>query len=214
MSNRVKELREKEGLTLSDFAARVGVNYTTVCKWESSGNLPRTKAVRICQEFGCDLNWILGNEGKRAPAALNGIGQRLQEIRGYYGWTLAKMAKKLGVTADAVSKWERLGNIPPRRLRPIAEKCNVNYEWLATGKGKMFASEEASPKLGTPKDMAVMYGFDHGTAAAIERYVKLPEPQRRAFAETLAYIMLDKPMSAADDSDNERLQEIITRKPR
>lgn len=206
MSNRVKELREKEGLTINDFAARLNVNYTTVSKWENSGNLPRTKAVRICNEFGCDVDWLLNSDGKKSGSS-GGVGQRLQDIRGHYGWTLVKMSEILDVTADAVSKWERFGKIPFRRLKTIAEKCNVNYEWLATGKGKMFANEETSPKFGTPKDMAVMYGFDHGTAAAIERYVKLPEATRTAFAETLAYIMLDRPMSASS-RENDALNKI------
>ena len=206
MTSRIRELREKEGLTISDFATRLNVNYSTVCKWESSGNIPRTKAVRICNEFGCNIDWLLNNDGEK-DVTTNGVGQRLQDIRGHYGWTLVKMGSLLGVTINTIKYWENAGHIPKRRLRSIAEKCNVNYEWLETGEGKMFTSEETSPKFGTPKDMAIMYGFDHGTAAAVERYVNLPEATRTAFIETLAYIMLDRPMSASS-RENDALNKI------
>lgn len=195
MANRVKELREKTGLTLNDFATRLNVNSTTVYKWESTGNLPRTKAVRICNEFGCNIDWLLNNEGETTSVTTNDVGKRIQEIRGHYGWKLAKMGSLLGVTINTIKYWENVGHIPEHRLHAIAEKCNVNYEWLTTGKGKMFDDNEKPSKLGTPKDVAIMYGFDHGTAAAIERYVNLPPTLRETFAETLAYILLDRPMS-------------------
>ena len=205
MPNRVRELRESKGLSLSGFATKLNVSSTAVFKWEKTGNLPRTKAVQICNEFGCDIDWLLCNDGKTPSSTANGIGSRLQEIRGHYGWKLEKMASLLGVTINTIKYWENVGHIPKPRLHAIVEKCNVNYEWLMTGEGKMF--NETSSKLGTPKDVAIMYGFDLGTASAIERYVNLPEATRTAFIETLAYIMLDRPMSASS-RENDALNKI------
>lgn len=193
MANRVRELREKHGLTLTDFASRIKVNYTTVNKWETSGVIPRTKAIRICNEFGCSLDWLLAGSSASGETS-NAIGQRLQDIRGRYGWTMAEMAKVVGVTLGSIGLWERTGNIPARRLRHISEMCNVSYEWLKTGKGAMFAGNDAPPQAGSPKDVAVMCGFDHRSAEAIERFVKLPDDRKALFVETLAYIMFDRPM--------------------
>lgn len=193
MTTRIKELRNKHGLTLTELAERLNVNYTTVCKWENKGVIPRPQAIKICNEFGCDIEWLLPGHTEKKDDDKTVIGQRLQEVRACLNWTVEEMAEQLDVSKGTVSLWENNGTIPARRLRVIAEKCNVSYDWLTTGKGKMFSNEESSPKLGEPKDLAVMYGFDHRTAEAIERYAQLPAEKRLEFSETLAYVMLGRP---------------------
>lgn len=190
---RLKELRDRTGLTLMQIAERLGINYTTICKWEVKGTIPRQQAIKICNEFGCSLEWLLPESIESDTTRKASIGKRFQEIRAFLNWTLQEMAEKLDVTVGTISLWERNGSIPDRRLKSIAEKCNVNYEWFVSGEGSMFTENKSSPKLGTPKDLAVIYGFDHRTAEAIERYVQLPADKRLEFSETLAFVMLGRP---------------------
>lgn len=61
-NNRIKELREKEGLTLIQLAASVGISYTTLSKYESgvveTGKLKTWK--NIAKHFGVPISDLMG----------------------------------------------------------------------------------------------------------------------------------------------------------
>lgn len=202
MATRIKELRDKLGLTLTDFAERLNVNYTTICKWENKGTIPRPQAIRICKEFGCEISWLLPDytESEEDADDKTLIGQRLQEARAYLNWTVEEMAKQLDVSKGTISLWEKNGTVPSRRLRAVAEKLNVSFDWLKTGEGEMFSATQAVQRAGTPKDLAVIYGCDHRTAAFLERYVQLPDGERKQFNSTLAKLILDRQIQVDDSA--------------
>lgn len=61
VSSRVKQLREENGLNKTEFAKKVGVNRTTITRYES-GELKPTLGVmiEINRAFGVSLDWIAG----------------------------------------------------------------------------------------------------------------------------------------------------------
>lgn len=78
------------------------------------------------------------------------IGDRIREAREALGYTQGDLAKKSGITASAVSQWEKgdVKNIKPENLLLIAKALDRNIEYLVHGKGpKHIRSVEAGPEL-------------------------------------------------------------------
>ena len=62
---------------------------------------------------------------------MTGIGSRIMRARKKAGFTQEELAEKIGVTAQAVSKWENGHNLPDlENLLQIAEITNVPYSVL------------------------------------------------------------------------------------
>lgn len=58
---RIGEMRERAGLTKTQLAERLGVDLSTVCKWESGINTPTTKGLlNLADLFGCTLDELCG----------------------------------------------------------------------------------------------------------------------------------------------------------
>ena len=64
------------------------------------------------------------------------LGDRIREVRTARGVLQADVAKAAGVSASAVSQWER-GNsksLRPEHLLAVARHFDVSMSWLITGK--------------------------------------------------------------------------------
>ena len=50
-----------------------------------------------------------------------------------------ELGTKLGLTRSAITQWERVGGTKPsmHNLTQVATICEVQFEWLATGRGVM-----------------------------------------------------------------------------
>jgi transcriptional regulator with XRE-family HTH domain len=48
------------GWTQEELAEKVGVDRTTIVRWESGGSITDRKLVQMRDLFGCDVDWILG----------------------------------------------------------------------------------------------------------------------------------------------------------
>lgn len=85
----------------------------------------------------------------------SGIGQRIAQARAAADLTQTALSKHIGVTRSSVSQWESEVTEPtPENLRAIAMQTEVNYDWVATGRGSMFAdirSEDVAHGMRTPK---------------------------------------------------------------
>lgn len=70
-------------------------------------------------------------------------GERVKEIRKALGLTLEKFGEKLGVKKNAISQIETGRNsLTEQNAIAICREFNVNYDWLTTGEGEMFALPE------------------------------------------------------------------------
>ena len=52
--------RARNGMTVADFADRLGVTRKTVYNWQNSGNIPSDKLEQMADIFGCSVDYLLG----------------------------------------------------------------------------------------------------------------------------------------------------------
>ena len=64
MNERIKQIRTESVLNQTDFAKRISVSRSAVCKMESGENSPSEQTIKlICREFSVNENWLrTGNE--------------------------------------------------------------------------------------------------------------------------------------------------------
>ena len=65
---RIRLLREKNGMTQKDFAAFTGTGHMTINEYERKDKMPRVDMLfRIARKTGCSVDWLIGlkeEEGK------------------------------------------------------------------------------------------------------------------------------------------------------
>ena len=65
---RIRLLREKNGMTQKDFAAFTGTGHMTIYEYERKDKMPRVDMLfRIARKTGCSVDWLIGlkeEEGK------------------------------------------------------------------------------------------------------------------------------------------------------
>lgn len=58
--NKITELRTKEGLTIAEFAEKIGTTKQAVSAWETGASVPRVGLLlRICNVFGVALPFFI-----------------------------------------------------------------------------------------------------------------------------------------------------------
>lgn len=66
VSERVKELRDSNDLNKTEFAKKIGVNRTTVTRYETGELKPTLDVmININKAFGVSLDWIAGLTDKK-----------------------------------------------------------------------------------------------------------------------------------------------------
>ncbi|MBW2150010.1 MAG: helix-turn-helix transcriptional regulator [Deltaproteobacteria bacterium] len=55
LARKIRELRSKLGLTQEQFAAKVGVTFSTVNRWESGKSKPSPLAMRQIEELAAEV---------------------------------------------------------------------------------------------------------------------------------------------------------------
>ena len=76
------------------------------------------------------------------------IGKRIKELRTYLKITAAELANKLSIPVRTIGSYEREEAQPGSKfINALIEYCNVNANWLLTGKGAMFLSEKTEADL-------------------------------------------------------------------
>jgi transcriptional regulator with XRE-family HTH domain len=72
------------------------------------------------------------------------MGTRIRERRESLGLSQAALARRFGLTREAVSAWEHDKNLPDRERWPsLAENLQCSVRWLETGEDEEPASPEA-----------------------------------------------------------------------
>lgn len=65
VGERIKWLRRKNKMTQEQLASAIGVTRRTVVNWERGKTcICLSDAIKICQKFGCTLDWLAGMEEK------------------------------------------------------------------------------------------------------------------------------------------------------
>lgn len=57
--------RARNGMTLEQLAAALGVTRKTIYNWISKGDIPRGKLVQMAVLFNCSIDYLLGQQVER-----------------------------------------------------------------------------------------------------------------------------------------------------
>lgn len=65
MKERIKQIRNTVGMNQTDFAKRLSVSRSAICKIESGENSPSEQTINlICREFNVNETWLRTGEGE------------------------------------------------------------------------------------------------------------------------------------------------------
>ncbi len=78
----------------------------------------------------------------------NEITKRLIKVRNFYGESVYAFAKKLCIPQPTLLRYESCERkIANQLLISLIEICNININWLISGKGDMFITEDKNTHL-------------------------------------------------------------------
>lgn len=110
---------------------------------------------------------VMGSSTKHNWASTNGESMkdqtfRIRQARRSAMLSQTALAEKVGVNRSAVAQWERPGGSRPTagNLSKIAIATNIQFEWLATGRGRMTASRDGEDGEDTPAPLLKFYARD------------------------------------------------------
>lgn len=71
------------------------------------------------------------------------MNQRIKEVRRSLGLSQEEFGRRLGITKSAVSRIESSSNgASGQTVKSICREFNIDYGWLTTGQGEMFAEND------------------------------------------------------------------------
>ncbi len=134
----LKELRQQKNITQSQFSEIIGVHSQTVSKWERDLELPDLAILHfMANALDVSVDTLLLTDcDKSASGSFSSakMGNAICRLRKRSSLTQAELARRLGVSPDTVSKWER-GVISPKldMLLSVAKFFNVAPSFIYYG---------------------------------------------------------------------------------
>ena len=62
---KIRELRQKQGITQEELSKLLDVGQSTVAMWENGTNMPRSdKLPELAKVLGCEISDLFGNESE------------------------------------------------------------------------------------------------------------------------------------------------------
>ena len=139
---RLKELRKAAGCTQGELSEKLGVHLQTVSKWERGVSEPDLSLLgETASLLGVSLEKLLGvpenGETYAGTFSAEGLGRAIASARKNRGEGQEAVAEAAGVSAGAVSKWER-GVICPdaAQLSALAAHFSLPLSALYYGIGE------------------------------------------------------------------------------
>lgn len=112
--------------------------------------------------------------------------ERLAQLRKALNMSMEAFGEKVGVGRSTISRLESgTNNFTDQMIRSICREFNVNYNWLVSGVGDMFAA--------VPQDaideLCAQYSLDAFDRALIQEYLKMPAESRKALKDYVRNVM-------------------------
>ena len=187
----IDALLERFDITQETLARIAGVSRSSVSNWRRD-QMPRLGAVnKICEHFGLTWDDIMSNslglaaraasatiepsaaaaDGKAAP--LPGIASNIKALRKRFGVTQRELAEAVGVTENAVSKWETGYSVPRMgAIEKIATHYGVTIRSIVDDGGMEERSTRAGD-AGLPL-LALPRTCDEDEPQAVEGLISVP----------------------------------------
>ena len=105
LSQKLKELRKKQGLTQLELAERLFVSRQAISGWEAGTSRPSTENLQsLSRLFNIPLETLLDDYNLFLR---KGQGEQIKTIRTKLGLTQREYADKLGVSLGNLKQWEQ-----------------------------------------------------------------------------------------------------------
>ena len=126
--------------------------------------------------------------------------QRVRLARRHANLSQAALASIVGVQRSSVSHWEAAaGKLPSsRHLRDVAMATGVQFEWLATGRGRMGLSRDAADPQPAAEAWVVDDPLEMRMLTAFREVPVLARAPLVELAEQLAVTRTGRPRSTLD----------------
>lgn len=118
LGNRIKEMREKHGLTQGDLASRVGVNITQVVKWEKGRAMPGGEAfMKLAKELDVSMDFLAGLvDGPNEHLEIEDLSPTERKlIEAYRRGDWQRLLYELGTSEELARKGSIKGDCSPCR---------------------------------------------------------------------------------------------------
>lgn len=134
---KVRSLRKKQHLSIVDFAARIGISYNAVRRYENGGTtIPDEIMDRMIAVFNISKeDFEALNRCPDMPENTAAIGRRIKAARIKAGVSAPELARAIHIGAPLLYHYERgCARIPFYRVMHVAEALKVPLVYLVTGK--------------------------------------------------------------------------------
>lgn len=123
--NRIKELRQNEGLSQAELAQKVGISEQSVSFYENDRRKPKIETWnRLADFFNVSVPYL---QGLPEPVRKN----RLKELRQKKNLTLKKLGKHVGMLDSTLSQYENGKREPGREVwQKLADYYGVSVPYL------------------------------------------------------------------------------------
>lgn len=156
IGGRIADLRGEEDQKA--FAARLGVHWQTLGRYERGERLPDTDFVlSLMRVRGISADWLF-NGGTDIPGERGhlAIGSRLRQAREEFGLTVQQMADRSHIRLDLYESYEA-GAMPGASSLAGLSLAGVNIGWLLTGLGGGPVAREETGEYGGAYAMLPLY---------------------------------------------------------
>lgn len=121
MTNRLKELRQKNNLTLEKLGQKVNIPKNTLSRYESGKREPKIETwKKLADYFNVSTSYLMGLNS-------NSFGNRIKELRIKNGLSQGDLAEKIGLTRQAISNYENNERTPNDKIwQKLADCFNVS----------------------------------------------------------------------------------------
>ena len=108
IGERIRSARKQAGITRAQLASAVGASVQAIGFWETGVNEPRNHHLQgLCKALGIALIDRISIVAASAP-----IGDQIRAARNLTGLSLAAVGERIGVSAQAIHKWEKGDSVP------------------------------------------------------------------------------------------------------
>ncbi len=115
LGSRIKEAREKSGLSQGELAKRLGIAYPTLSKYEQGHRIPDAELLnRMTKELNVDPGWFLSGEGKMRELEVYDLASATMNIEGEQTYmtnqgpmAFSEICSSMGVSPNDFDSWLR-----------------------------------------------------------------------------------------------------------
>ena len=138
----LRDLRLQTGMKQSELAERMNLHMQTVSRWERGISEPDIAALGdLARALGVSLERLFGvpEEGEGLTGCFDvwKLGQTIGRLRNERNETQKDLAQQFGISADAVSRWERGLSAPTmEQLVYLAQHFGISVSGLYFGVGE------------------------------------------------------------------------------